>query len=223
VDLRNEIITSLPKDPAERLKLFMDPWIFISTCVFTKDEVAKTDSTKPAPIDLYYLYALTRGWEAHNKVSIVKSRRMWLTWLMCALHLHMAMTQPDRNIFLVSMSEDFSIKLIEKCKFIYNHIPEDVWPMAYRPKMNDKRADRIVFDELGSRMSGIPMGKNKLRSETASAIMADEFAFWELAEESYAAFMPCIEGGGKVTLLTTVEPGSYAKKIHFDMMDDEKV
>lgn len=220
---RDQLIKSLPTDPAERLQLLRDPWIFLSTCVYTKDEVAKEETVRPFPSHLYYMYDITRKWQNTRLMSIVKSRRMTMTWLMCSLHLHMAITQTDRNIFMASMDETLAINNLKKCKFIYDRIPTDVWPIELLPKINNNRADCLKFDDIGSMITAIPSGADQIRGETASAIMFDEYAFWPKAQETYEAARPATQGGGKMTLLTTPSPGSYAKKIHYDLIDDEKV
>jgi hypothetical protein len=62
------------------------------------------------------------------------------------------------------------------------------------------------------------MGANQLRQFTLSGLLGDECAFWEDAHKFYASSKPTIDGGGRMTLISSRNPGFF-KKIVFDQLD----
>jgi len=153
---------------------------------------------------------VVQAWQQESLLAIVKSRRMVITWLMCALHLWLAMFHQGRAVFLVSKKEEDSDELVKRCQFIYEHIPESVLPA--KPMMQSRYC-YLGFAGLDSWIKGVPQGADQLRQHTASAIMCDEFAFWPLARETYEAAKPTIEGGGKLTIVSSVGPGFMQKLV----------
>ncbi|KKK59668.1 hypothetical protein LCGC14_3032120, partial [marine sediment metagenome] len=96
---------------------------------------------------------------------------------------------------------------------IYNHIPDN---MVLKPKMKPTYC-KMDFPGLNSYMLGVPQGANQLRQFTATAILADEFAFWERARETFMASKPTIDGGGKFTAISSPQEGFF-KDICFDLI-----
>ncbi|MCI0527947.1 MAG: hypothetical protein L0Y56_10975, partial [Nitrospira sp.] len=99
-----------------------------------------------------------------------------------------------------------------KADFIFRHIPDD---SMLKPKMRRKQ-NLLEFPGLDSFIMGIPEGENQLRQYTATALMFDEWAFWERPLESLSAAKPCITGGGRLTLVST--PG---KDCFYDICFDQ--
>jgi hypothetical protein len=135
------------------------------------------------------------------------------------------MTQEGRSVAFVSKKEDDADELIRKAKFILEHIPEEEWPKELRPKWEYKYG-QLFFPELNSKIQGFPQGADQLRQYTFSAIMADEMAFWEDAEQMFAASFPTLEGGGRFTAISSPAPGFF-KRLVFDRIshagDDDPV
>lgn len=115
---------------------------------------------------------------------------------------------------MVSESERKSIELIDRVDFILRHIPDNV---MLKPKMTRKQ-NRIDFPGIDSYIMGVPEGENQLRQYTATALMFDEWAFWERPMESLAAAKPCIQGGGRLTIVST--PG---KECFYDLAFDQRM
>jgi hypothetical protein len=55
------------------------------------------------------------------------------------------------------------------------------------------------------------MGADQLRQFTFSGILGDECAFWEEARKFYSASAPTIEGGGRMTLISSRSPGFFQR------------
>ena len=214
---------SYPKDIKERLVWLNDPWNFLYSCVFTKDQVSSTEPVKPAPTDRDYIKSTTRIWQQENLLAIIKSRRLWMSWLFISLYLHDTITGEERENFFVSKKEPDSDELVRRARFICENIPEEVWPRDLFPKWKYKE-NNLTFDEIGGRIRAIASGADQMRQFTASGILMDEVSFWPNGRETLSAAKPTIEGGGRITLLSTaseqfgtVEP--FYKKLIFDRMD----
>ncbi|MBP2638224.1 MAG: hypothetical protein H6Q72_4131 [Firmicutes bacterium] len=181
------------------------PWRWILDCCLTVDE-ADNGLVKRYP-DKDYLRYTCEVWERENILAIPKTRRMMLTWIMLGLHLWAAVFRPNSAVFVQSKKADDSDFLIsdKRMKFIYDHLPEGYpWPECKRKQYE------LAFNN-GSYVKAIGQGADQLRQYTASYAMLDEFAFWESAEETWGALKPIIQGGGKVTLISSAGPGFFQR------------
>jgi hypothetical protein len=201
-----------------------DPWAFLSECVYTIDQVDESCPIKLFPHEREYLKFYVRAWQRYPHIAAPKSRRMTMSWTTIALYLWDTMFKQGRFNAFVSKKEDDAGELIERAEFIYHHIPEDKIPKALLPKIKDgkmkKKPPVLEFPELNSRIQGFPMGANQLRQFTFSGIMGDESAFWPQAREFYSSSRPTLDGGGRMTLISSVGPGFF-KQLVFDTLNSE--
>ena len=184
-----------------------DVWAFVRDCCFTVDE-ADGGSIKQFP-DLPYLKKVCDVWSTHKLLAIPKSRRMMLTWVMLACHLHLALFTPNSAIFVQSKKSDDSDYLLgdNRMLFIYKHLPG--WLHDYGlPTV--RRTQYLLKFSNGSIIKGIAQGPDQLRQYTATAIMCDEIAFWEQAYQTWRAIRPVLQGGGRATLISSAAPGFFA-------------
>lgn len=195
-----------------------DPWAFLSTCVYTLDQVDKKNPVKQFPHYLDYFKIYTRLWHKYPKIAVPKSRRMTMSWTNVALYLWDTMFYVGRHNAIVSRKEEAADELISRAKFIYDHIPEEVIPRDLLPKMKDTYC-KLEFEEINSLLEGFPQGADQLRQYTFSGLFGDESAFWEQAREFYSASYPTLEGGGRMTLVSSAGPGFF-KEIVFDQLDN---
>ena len=191
-----------------------DPWAWIRDCCWTMDE-ADEGKTKRFP-DKEYLQHICAVWHREPIVAIPKTRRMLLSWLMLALHLWAAIFHPQVAVFIQSKKEKDSAFLMsdEQMMFLYNHLPqgEHPWPKIAR-KIGGPGGvgySYIKFDHNAYIMA-IGQGPDQMRGYTASYVMLDEVAFWEQAEASWGALKPTIQGGGKVCLISSAQPGFFQR------------
>lgn len=197
------------------------PWPFLCEAVFTQDEVDLKNPVKPAPVDLPYVRLVVEAWHQEPFLLIEKSRRMWMSWLMIALYLWDTLFNGYRHNFFQSDKESKSNDLVGRAEFIFDNIPEKLWPLELRPKK--RRVENLLeFPETKSKIQAIAMGADQLRQYTASGILMDEFGFWPLARESYTTTRPTAEGGGRITIVSTNPPIAGAKTPFFyRLVDDE--
>ena len=192
---------------------YSNPWAMVEDeCIFTLDQTDLLNPIKPFP-NKKWLEAISQIWKDENLLAVFKSRRMTITWLMVFLHLWLAMFREGVAIFFVSDKEDKSDELVKRAEFIYKYIPDS---MVLKPRIKSSYC-YLEFPGLNSYIQGVPQGADQLRQFTASAILADEVAFWEKARETFMAMKPTTDGGGKVTLISSPREG-FMKDLCFDLI-----
>lgn len=208
----------------DRLVALQDPLNFLKYCTFTMDEVDRRLPIKPAPVDRPYILSLAAIWDSMAKgridgsVLIVdKSRRMWVSWLFKALHLHYAFTNISRRVGIVSKKAEDSFSHLRDMEFIWKNIPENIYPAKFRPQMRTKEGF-IFFDEIDSTIHGIASGPDQTRQYGFSCLFFDEFDFWEQQEPTYGAAEPTLKGGGVLTIATTHAPTDSGKDSFYKAM-----
>ncbi len=199
-----------------------NPWDFLTQCVITLDPVSSDNPIKPFPSYLEYLKFLCFLWLKERLIAIPKSRRMVCSWNFISLYLHDTIFNPGRFNGFVSKKEDDAGELIGRAEFIYKKIPEWRVPRALLPALKNgkmsKQPPTMEFEEINSKIQGFPQGADQLRQFTLSGILGDECAFWEEAQSFYSASKPTLDGGGRMTLISSRSPGFF-KKIVFDQLD----
>jgi len=199
-----------------------DPWAFLSDCVYTLDQVDQQTPIKPFPSYLEYIEFLTALWRREPLIAIPKSRRMTCSWSFIALYAHDTFFRSGRFNAFVSKKEDDSGELVSRAEFIYNKIPTWRIPRALLPKLKNgkmsKQPPLLEFEETSSKIQGFPQGADQLRQFTFSGMLFDEWAFWESAQAAYAAAKPTLDGGGRLTGISSRSPGFF-KRVVFDQFD----
>lgn len=190
-----------------------NPWALVEDeCIFTLEETNLLNPVKPLP-NHPWLRELAIDWQTEPLFALFKSRRMICTWLFVFLHLWLAMFREGAAIFFVSDKEEKSDELVRRAKFIYDHIPEN---MMLKPEAKYTYCN-LKIPGLNSKIQGVPQGADQLRQFTATAILCDEFSFWERARETFMASKPTIDGGGKITLISSPREGFF-KELVFDLV-----
>ncbi len=199
-----------------------NPWAFLCDCVFTKDQVDKRNPIKRFPKEWEYLRLYTMVWQRHRLLAVPKSRRMTMSWTNIALFLHSAIFFPNQDFAFVSKKEDDASELVQRAEFIFDRISEDkILPALLPKKETHKKPPALTFqfgDGATSKIQGYPMGADQLRQFTFSGILGDECAFWEEAQKFYSGAYPTIEGGGKMTLISSRSPGFFQRLV-YDALD----
>lgn len=187
------------------------PWHMIEDgVIFTLDQADMKAPIKRFP-PFPWLEVLVEEWLDNKLVVVPKSRRMLISWLFVYLHLWLALFHEGVNCFFVSDKEEKSDELVQRAYFMYNQIPND---KMLKPKARSIQC-LLEFPNLHSQIKGVPQGADQLRQYTATAIFADEMAFWQRARETFMAAKPTIEGGGRFTCVSSAAPGFF-KDLVFD-------
>ena len=213
---RLNLIEMFP-DPHDRFMAIRDnPYYFLHG-VRTLDEVDKQTPVKPFPVGLDYVKLYCGIWQREMRIAVPKSRRMKMTWTNLALYLWDTWFHIGRHNAIASKKEDDSDALIKRCLFMAQNLDKDIIPVDMLPKWTEKYGE-LAFPELNSKLEGFAQGPDQMRQYTFSGMLFDELAFWEQAEESYSAAFPTLEGGGRMTAISSPGPGFF-KRMVFDKLD----
>lgn len=207
------------------------PWPWIRDAVVTIDQARQRIAKLPCePVEIThdcgcgapcgnYLEHMVRRWFTETPLfAVPKSRRMMATWTMLALHTWLCIYRPGTRVAVISRKlgdnpSQGSWELIERVWFILQHLPPEVLAV---PAEHYKA--RITWPSIHSEIIGIAQGPDQLRQLTVTAILGDECAHWEEARETYVAMLPTLEGGGRVTLISSANP-SFFQQICFDSVN----
>ena len=190
-----------------------NPWQMIEDkIIYTFDEVDMLNPVKVFP-NYPWLESVTEVWLQNRLFALFKSRRMLITWLMVFLHTWLAMFRENAAVFFVSSKEEKSDELVRRAKFILDYMPND---MILKPVYKYTYC-KITFPNLQSRIEGVPEGANQLRQYGAAAILDDEIGFWDRPRETFMASKPTIDGGGRVSCISSPQEGFF-KDLCFDLI-----
>lgn len=162
-----------------------------------------------------YLHHLVNMLVQYPRMAVPKSRRLLVSWTLVAFYEWLARYRDGQVIAFVSRKqgqneEEGSAELVKRARFIGEHLPAEVQPREVKSTWC-----RLTYPHNGSVIVGIAQGANQIRQLTVTAWFGDEFAFWEQAGPTYDASVPALEGGGRVTLVSTPNPG-YMQKLVTD-------
>lgn len=188
-----------------------DPWFFVKNFVFTMDEHDLVDPIKHFP-DYKYARKITQGWHTHNKVAVVKSRQIMLSWLMVALHFWLAFFHKSVLEFFISEKEEKADDLLDRARIIYDNLPEP-WKIA---NPVEQKYCQMMFPKMKSKIRALPSGTDQIRMYTSSAILFDEAAFQANQRANFIAAYPSASRGGKITAISTVNGPNYFSQICTD-------
>lgn len=194
----------------EWLKAMKDPWHFLTTFCYTKDEHDLINPVKLIP-PKQYLKFLVRVWQAVPLLLVAKSRKMMVSWIFCNLYLWDSISGYGRLNFFQSKKEDWADELVQRAHFTWRFLPGH----PYKPEAQYSYC-RLKFPDRDSMIKGVPQGEDPIVSETGSNILSDEMALQILAEKAYVAAKPTIDGGGKYTGVSTARPGTFFKRLVYD-------
>lgn len=211
---------ALTKDPAFiqfYQKCREDPWFWAVNCVRTKDEVDRNAPIKRFPSQHKYLEYYFKVWLRQPLIAVPKSRRMFMSWGNIILYTWDTLFHVGRNNAFVSKKEDDSDDLVQRAKFILDNLDYSKIPKEFLPEWKYVY-NKLSFPQIDSKLRGYPSGSDQLRQFTFSGMFFDEMAFWENAEKAYGAALPTIEGGGRLTAVSSPGPGFF-KRIVFDTLN----
>lgn len=162
-----------------------------------------------------FLRYITLVWEREPLVAVPKSRQLRLSHLMMGCHGWLGMFHQGQKIAIQSKKFEDADALLDRLdnslRITKERFPHVDWPH------HKKKEGRILWPEVNSIMVAIAQGAEKTRSYTYSAILSDETAFQEQADDAFNAAVPTIEGGGKYTMISTADPGFF-EEIVFDKL-----
>ena len=199
-----------------------DPWAFIHSACLTVDE-ADEGKVKRFP-DKQYLKRIAELAEQEPILCIPKSRRMMMTWDCLAIILWEGMYHDNQMIFVQSKKFDDSAYLLgeQRLMFMYNNLPHDRhnFPTLVKKISSDKGYSLLRFSN-GTTYVAVAEGADQLRQYTASRVYCTEMAFWDSAELTWMALRPVIQGGGKILIDSSANPGFFSKIVNESLNEED--
>ena len=193
-----------------------DMTAFIEDAVWTRDE-ADAGRIKRFP-KLDYLERIDYLSENEKILIIPKSRRMMMTWRGLAIIFWEGLFRDNQTIFVQSKKGSDSAYLLgeDRMMFMYRHLPHDRhdFPTVVRAiRDNEGRGYSLVTFSNGTSYFAVAEGADQLRQYTASRVYCTEMAFWAQAELTWMALRPVIQGGGRILIDSSANPGFFAKLV----------
>ena len=146
-----------------------------------------------------HLMEVCEALEESRLLVWLKSRQTGASWLLAAYSLWKALYFDGAVVLLLSQGEEEAKRLLAKCRFIYENLPEDMKV----PLGVDSRQE-LEFPQMHSSILALPSTEKAGRSATASLIVMDEADYHEHLEQNYAAVKPTIDDvGGQLILVST--------------------
>ena len=139
----------------------------------------------------------------HDKLWILKARRLGLTWLVLHYGLWLISFDPENfgaRVLVFCKNRGDAGKLLDRVKAIHDRLP--VW------LRKETGRDSVTALEIPSREAEIvalAATEGAARQETATLVVLDEFAFAKngMARRIWTAIQPTIEGGGQLVGIST--------------------
>ncbi len=183
--------------PQERLeeyaKCAADKWYFIIHHIRIRDPILGIIPISQWP----HLHQLLDIIDANDRIIILKARQLGITWLVCAIALWYVLFRNSANVLMFSRRENEAAAMKNRCFFMYQELPE--WLQVPIGKNND---EMLEFPLMGSMIQSFPSTEGGARSEAATLVILDEWAFQRYADTNYTAILPVVEHGKLIGLST---------------------
>ncbi len=169
-------------------------------------------SEEPCPVpDWKYIQRLADNLTRQDRILIVKSRQMMVTWIGCAYMLFRAFTGGPGIHLVVSKEERSAKELITRIAFL----------LAYRDCDENEeqvklQSTQISFPQRSSRIVSLPASPYAVRGISPKTVFWDEMAFTPNDEEIWAAIKPAVDAGGQFLGVSTPNgpSGVFARLVH---------
>lgn len=177
-----------------------------------------------------YIKVFVDHWLKYKILFVPKSRQMMVSWLCVAAYLWDTQFHEARLTCFQSKREDDADELVKRLKHIWDNEPTFLkryytWEWKFiELKANPTAKGRHVFCKfelpaINSRIMGIPQGWDIVRMQTLSGMLSDEAAFQPEMDSAYTALKPTLSSGGRLTVVSTPENGTFFEDAVFDLLE----
>jgi len=147
-----------------------------------------------------FQHDVLKAFKENRRLIILKARQLGISWIVAAHALWVALFHNNANVLILSQKEDLAMELLNKVKFMNERLPD--W--LKMPVGNENlRLLEFSGKRFHSQIKALPATADAGRSETASLVIADEWAFHPYAEKNYGALSPTIDAGGSFIGIST--------------------
>ncbi|KKM08471.1 hypothetical protein LCGC14_1724120, partial [marine sediment metagenome] len=154
-----------------------------------------------------HLHQLVDILDANDRVIVLKARQIGITWLLCAVALWYALFKHSSLVIFFSRRETEATGMKNRVKFMHGLLPE--WLQIPTGKDND---ELLEFPLMNSSIKSFPATEGSARSDNASLIILDEWAFQEHAEANYVGLLPSVGQSKLIGLSTANGKGGMGKQ-----------
>lgn len=173
--------------------------------VQTVDE--ENSCNRPYPIQFDYLHDLDRDYEKHQKLVVLKSRRMIVSYHCMLKKLHKAMfagTQLPGSVDVyhaaaMSTDELQAIYQFGRMYSTYRMLPW--WMQDFNPMMNDNKL--LMGFQGEGKIQGFACKREGAQGYGFSDILFDEMAWQEFARGTWGGVVPTLGAKGRVQAVST--------------------
>ena len=139
----------------------------------------------------------------HDKLWVLKARRLGLTWLVLHYGVWLAAFNPETvnaRVLVFCKNRPDATKLLDRVKAIHDRLPP--W---LRQETGRDSVTSLELPQRQSELVALPATEGAARQETATLVVLDEFAFPKngTARGIWSAVQPTIEGGGQLVGIST--------------------
>lgn len=178
-------------------------WYFM-TYVQTMDE--DSGRIRQFPINYEYLHKLDYIYENNQKIVILKSRRLLVSWFSVCKMLWGAMFAGTHNFRyavyrggIASKDEDAAIYMLDRVRFVIKNLPD--W-MQDRSKVSTNNKMMISF-ENGSVLQAFAMQGEGPHGYGFTDFLFDEIALQPAARSTWGGLLPTLGAHGHVIAVST--------------------
>lgn len=184
---------------AADVRYFMENFVWIPS---------ETDPRGRVPFKLFdYQDELLQTLTDNRFVVALKARQLGYTTLSMAYALHVALFKPGATVLIVSRNQKSANKNLSQARLAWVFLPQ--WMKDRAPKLIADSTDGMTFefgDGITSKLKSSPATEGVFAGETASLVVADEFALVEPAsrqEDVLRTLLPTTDAGGSLILIST--------------------
>ena len=188
----------------ELAKCSVDPWHWIINYVRISDPVKGNIRFENWP----HLKTLVAATFTESRIIVLKARQIGVSWIYAALALWFSRFRPNATIVVISKDGSASTRFKWRCDFINRNLP--MWMTIPVGRNNDTEFE---FPSNDSRILSFAAGEEAGRSESASVVILDEWAFQEYARTIYTAILPTVEHGKLIGISTANGKGNLFYEI----------
>lgn len=168
----------------------------------------ESDERMPWEHPMGYLWEVAKIWYSEPLIVMGKSRQMMATWLITSLYLWDAAFHVGRRIFFQSLKEEHAVEKLKASVDVLRRLPPCLRPHYRAP------AKKLVFPEHHSQIQALAQGESQVRQYTFSGGLCDEAAMQPEFGAAYAAMLPTIERGARLTIVSSASPGFFSDLYH---------
>jgi hypothetical protein len=177
-------------------------------------------TVRPFPYDLPYIKPIAETWLNEQIVLVPKSRDMVATWQIVAYYTWDSYFHRGRQNFFQSEKAGKAKSLVRRAEFILKQMPKFLQLYKFVYGVGEANSGQIIIQGIDSEIIGLPQGPDQIRMHHPSGVFMDEAAFQVQAGETFAAIKPAIQAGGRLTAISSANPGWFQLACE-DNLEDE--